>query len=99
MPPHDAAAISKNLNLSYQPREMQQELHYCEGHQPCTDIIQHDASAFRKLFQLAHWRRFQGVEYSKKYKADENCFPTHWDCDQSNQLAGYFVHDYELRIL
>lgn len=77
---------------------MQERLHYGEGVETRGDIIQHDAGTFRQLFQLAHRRRLDDIEPTKKYKAGEQRLPRHGDGDQRDKLPGNFVDHDELRI-
>jgi len=62
------------------------------------NIIENDSGTFWKLLQLPHRRRFDDIERSKKYKTREQSFPRQRDSDESDELSGDFVDDYELRI-
>ena len=63
------------------------------------NIIQHDASAFWKLFQLPHRRWLEDVKPSKKYKTREESFPRERNRDQRDQLACDLVDHHELGVL
>ena len=73
-------------------------MHYDEGKNSCRDIIEHDSGAFGKFLQLAHRRRLDDIERSKKYKTGEESFPREGDGDEGDELSGDFVDDDELGI-
>ncbi len=63
-----------------------------------SQIIHHNAGAFREPFQSPDWKRLQNIEDTKEYKAREKRFPFERDRDECDKLAGDFVDDYELGI-
>jgi len=77
---------------------MQQKLHPHQGVNPCRNIIQHNARAFRQPLQLPYRGRLDDIEASKKYKARQKSFPREGDGNQRDQLSSNLVNDHELRI-
>ncbi len=77
---------------------MQQEMHHSEGKNSCCDIVEHDSGAFGEFLQLAHRRRLNDIERSKKYKTGEKSFPCEGDGDEGDELSGDLVDDDELGI-
>ncbi len=77
---------------------MQQKMHHDEGKNSSRDVIEHDSGAFGKSLQLAHRRRLDDIERSKKYKTGEKSFPRKGDGDEGDQLSGDLVDDDELGI-
>ena len=73
-------------------------MHHHERENPCGDIIEHDAGAIWKSFQLPYRRRLEDIKRSKKYKTGERSFPREGDGDERDQLAGYLVDDDELGV-
>jgi hypothetical protein len=61
-------------------------------------VIKHDASAFGQTFEGAQRRRFQDVEATKKYKAQQKIFPTQWSDDERQHLSSDFIDHDEARI-
>ena len=78
---------------------MQKKLHQHERADTCGDIIEHDSSALWKFLQLAHRRRLDDIERSKKYKTGEKSFPRDGDGDKRNQLPGDLVDHHKLWVL
>lgn len=77
---------------------VQKKLHHCECIEPCRDVVEHNSEAFRKMFQLAHRRRLDDIEDTKKYKTGEKSFPREGDGNQGDELPRDFVDDDKLRI-
>ena len=76
--------------LSWRP-ELQQN---CEDQQrvkPCADIVKHDAETLRQAFQSTQGRRFENVEATKKYKAQQQIFPTQRRDDERQHLSRNFI--------
>ncbi len=73
-------------------------MHNCESVQPGGHVVEHDTAALGKRFQLSHWRRFEDIEDTKKYKARQKGFPSQRYRDQSDQLAGHFIDHHKLRV-
>jgi len=72
---------------------MQQKLHPHQDVDPCRNIVQHNAGAFRQPLQLPHRRRLDDIEGSKKYKARQKSFPREGDGNQSDQLSSDLIND------
>ena len=73
-------------------------MHYDEGKNSCRNVIEHDSGALGEFLQLAHRRRLDDVEPSKKYKTGEESFPCQRDGDESDELSGDLVDYDELGI-
>ena len=73
-------------------------MHHHQRENPCRDIIEHDAGAIWKSFQLTNRRRLEDIKRSKKYKTGERSFPREGDGNERDQLSGYLVDDDELGI-
>jgi len=77
---------------------MQQKLHHRQRVNSCRNIVQHDPRTFWKALQLPHRWRLDNVENTKKYKTQEESFPSERDGDQCDQLACNFVDYHKLWI-
>ena len=77
---------------------MQQDLHYGQAVKTGSHIIDHDAHSCGKSFEAAYRRRLNDIEYSKKYKAQEQRLPRYRHRDQSDELPGNFVDHHKLRV-
>ena len=77
---------------------MQHDLHHSQSVKAGSHVIDHDAHSLGKAFELAHRRRFDDIERSKKYKAQQQRLPRDRRRNQSDELAGDFVDHHELRI-
>jgi hypothetical protein len=73
-------------------------MHYSRGKNSCRHIVEHDSGALGEFLQLAHRRRLDDVERSKKYKTGEESFPCQGNGDESDELSGDFIDDDELGI-
>src|SRR5271166_3535186 len=73
-------------------------MHDGESIKARAQVIHHDAGAFGEPLQPADRKRLQDIEDTKEYKAREKRFPGERDGDESDELAGDFVDDYELGI-
>ena len=63
-----------------------------------SQVIHHNASAFGQPLQLPYGKRLPHIEYTEKYKAREEGFPTEGNGNERDQLSGDFIDDNELRI-
>ena len=77
---------------------MQGSMHTNQCIKPSRHVIQYDAKTFRQVLQLPRGRRLENVKPSKKYKAQEERFPRHWNANEGDELTGNFVDDDKLRI-
>jgi len=77
---------------------MQHNLHHGQAVQAGSHIIDHDAHALRQAFQLAHRWRFDDIERSEKYKAQQQRLPCDRRRNQSDKLTSDFVDHHKLRI-
>src|SRR5450631_2304918 len=73
-------------------------MHHSEGKNSCCHVIEHDSGALGEFLQLAHRRRLDDVEPSKKYKTGEESFPCQRDGDEGDELSGDLVDYDELGI-
>ena len=73
-------------------------MHYREGINSRSQIVDHNPGAFGQALQSADGKRLPNIEQSEEDKAHEKSFPKKWDGDKGDQLACDFVDDYELRI-
>ena len=78
---------------------MQQHLQNNQRINPCAQIVNHDAGAFRQFFQAPHRRRLHNIERSKKYKAGKQRLPPNGTRDVRHQLPGNFIDDDMRRIV
>ena len=62
------------------------------------DIIQHNASTFRKGLQLPNRWRLDDIEGSKKYKTCQQTFPRERNCNQRYELSSHLVDHYGLGV-
>ena len=56
-------------------------MHQNESENSRRDIIENDSGALGKFLQLAHRRRLDDIERSKKYKTREKSLPCEGDRD------------------
>ena len=73
-------------------------MHHSEGKNSCCNVIEHDSGALGEFLQLAHRRRLDDVEPSKKYKTGEESFPCQRDGDECDELSGDLVDHNELGV-
>jgi len=78
---------------------MKHDLHHSQAVKASSHVIDHDAHSLGEAFELAHRRRLDDIERSKKYKAQQQRLPRDRRRNQSDELAGDFVDHDELRIL
>ncbi len=77
---------------------MQHDLHHSQTVKPGPHVIHHDAHSLGEAFELAHRRRLDDIERSKKYKAQQQRLPRDRRRNQSDELSGDFVDHHKLRI-
>lgn len=73
-------------------------MHHCKCIEAGRDIIDYDPSPPGKFLELAHGRRFDDIEDSKKYKTEDKSFPREGDGDKGDELTGDLIDHNELRI-
>jgi hypothetical protein len=78
---------------------MKHDLHHSQAVKASSHIVDYDAYSFGEAFELAHRRRFDDIERSKKYKAQQQRLPRDRRCNQSDELAGDFVDHHKLWVL
>src|SRR6478672_2892031 len=81
--PHETPA-SLQPQLMAEQAEMQKKLHDNQAVEPGRNIVDHDPSTFRQLFQLPDRRWLHDIEDTKKYKARQKRFPSQRSPNQRN---------------
>jgi len=77
---------------------MQQKMQHSQRANSGPDIIQHNASTFRKGLQLPNRWRLDDIESSKKYKTCQQTFPRKRNPNQGYELSSHLVDHYELGV-
>ena len=77
---------------------MKYDLHHSQPVKAGPHVINHNAHSLGQAFELAYRRRLDDIERSKKYKAQQQRLPRRRRRNQSDELAGDFVDDNELRV-
>ena len=73
-------------------------MHRNQRVKPRPEVIDDNSHPPRKAFQTTDRRRFQNVEPTKKYKAQQQRFPRDGNRYHREQLAGDFINHDKLRI-
>jgi hypothetical protein len=76
-----------------------QERCYTQSIQPGTHIIEHDAPAFGKLFELAEGKGLGDVEKAKENEGDEGMTPVGVAAEEGDPLADCFIDDHEAGVV
>ena len=74
------------------------ELEADEGVDSGSDVVEHDAPAFGKEFDLADWRRLGDVEEAEEDEPDDRVFPTGRGGNEGDPLADDLVGDDDLGV-
>lgn len=78
--------------LSAYHSKVKQQLQDNQCVDACAKVVHHNSSSFRQSLQGTHWRRFNNIECTEKYKAGEQRWPHNGTSHQRQQLPGDFVN-------
>src|SRR6185312_75493 len=73
--PMESSFLRCGVLLSRQQVEMQRDLHHSQAVKTGGHVIDHDTHSLGEAFEAAHRRRFDDIESSEKYKAEQQRLP------------------------